>query len=221
MSGTDRSLLGREDTLLWSLSASRTIHHQVTSTQSGRVMPLPQAASTAAGADPPHQQSSGTNIQVLVSFLAARSLYRTCWRLATNYVIFNQSLDQHLLSTYCILGPEMDALLGTKSTQLRNKEHWAQEKRRQGQDNTQGSLGTHMSGAQKDRWNAEGLLDERALHWTVQDNWGQPVWKEGSRRDANEADEEVCSLLCWHQFCLGCHACMLQTPFLCTLESTG
>ena len=217
MSGTNRSLLGREDTLLWSLSVSRTIHHQVTSTQSGRAMPLPRAASTAAGAAPPQQQSSGTNIQVLVFFLAARSLYRTCWRLATNYVIFNQSLDQHLLSTYCILGPEMDALLGTKSTQLRDK-----EKRRQVQDNTQGSLGTHMWGAQKDRWNAEGLLDERALRWTMQDNWGQPVWKEGSRRDANEAGEEVFSLLCWHQFsCLGCHACMLQTSFLCTLESTG
>lgn len=58
------------------------------------------------------------------------------------------------------------------------------------------------------------------------DNWGQPVWKEGSRRDVNEADEGFCSLLCCHQSrmmssCLGCQACMLQTSFVFTLQSRG
>lgn len=67
--------------------------------------------------------------------------------LQTTTSLITHSLN-NLLSTYCILGPEMDALLGTKSTKMRHKvkEHWAQEKRRQVQDNSQGSLGTHMWG---------------------------------------------------------------------------
>lgn len=48
----------------------------------------------------------------------------------------------------------------------------------------------------------------------------------GRRRDVNEADEGFCSLLCCHQSrmmssCLGCQACMLQTSFICTLQSRG
>lgn len=42
----------------------------------------------------------------------------------------------------------MDTVLGTKGTKMRDKvkEHGAQEKGRQVQDNSQGSLGTHMWG---------------------------------------------------------------------------
>lgn len=44
-----------------------------------------------------------------------------CWRLNTNYVIFNQSLNQHLLSTYCIPSPEMDTVLSIESTKVKDK----------------------------------------------------------------------------------------------------
>ena len=77
----------------------------------------------------PHQQSSGTNTKVLAFSSGQKSVFNSqCWRLNTNYVIFNQSLNQHLLSTYCILGPEMDTVLGIKSAKVKDKfkEHWAQ-----------------------------------------------------------------------------------------------
>lgn len=153
------------DISLWSLSASRTIHHQVTSTQSGRAMPLSQAASTAVGADPAHGTSRALGqIPKLWFFsLTARSLYRTCWRLTTNYNIFNQSLDQQFIDCWsCTLGPEMDTVLGTKGTKMRDKvkEHGAQEKGRQVQDNSQGSLGTHMRGH-----------PERQMKWRRSTGW--------------------------------------------------
>lgn len=46
-----------------------------------------------------------------------------CWglRLTANYIFFIHSLIQYLLSTYCILGHEMDTVLGTENMKMRDK----------------------------------------------------------------------------------------------------